>query len=485
MDDQPRSDVLTANRQPGWSAIRARALIAALLLLTGCPVGDLPIPPDLPAVGGQVSVIRLPHGGGIVEAFDPDSLGDPIWTSRTAVPRIREVVGVNAEARLLWVVDTAKNLVAVDLESRGLRQFATGVESAAMVPNGSIYVLGAGRRVARYQSGLPTQYKTGLPVAPVFQTGTLGDRYVALLGTKPRQLVVLSPERQLHPTIVPDGEAAATYWGELVAVTSAQGVALYQTDDPFTARTVPTRGKARHLVFSPSAHRIYVAYDDRTIDVIDRYSLDRIASITLPGQPSEIRTDGSGRWLLGRPRTGDSVWVVDLATNRLAGTMAAGWSDDLPTVAGATTFLGRQEDDLVATSLAATPREVGRIPGGAVDRWVVTPWLPKDRQSLAAAVAESALVAQDSLLVVADTEPTAAADRLFLQVSSSQSAEWSRDFAKQLSAAGFPAKVIDPTTADEGYRVIIGPYGTREAAEETGRKLGRPYFILTNPPIHQ
>lgn len=70
-------------------------------------------------------------------------------------------------------------------------------------------------------------------------------------------------------------------------------------------------------------------------------------------------------------------------------------------------------------------------------------------------------------------------------MSSSQSAEWSRDFAKQLSDAGFPAKVIDPTTPDEGYRVIVGPYGTREAAEETGRKLGRPYFVLTNPPIRQ
>ena len=460
-------------------------MIAGLLLLTACPAADLPAPPDLPAVGGQVSVIRLPRGGGIVEAFDPDSLGDATWTSRTAVPRIREVVGINTEAQLLWVVDTARNLFAVDLQSRGLRQFATGVEAASMVPNGSIYVLGTGRRIARYQGGLPTQYKTVLPTSPVFQRGTLGDRYLALLGTKPRRLVVMSQEREVHTADIPDGEVVATYWGELVAVTSAQGVTLYQTDDPFTARSVATRAKPRHLVFSPSAHRLYVAYDDRSVDVIDRYSLDRLATITLPGPAAELRTDGSGRWLLGRPQSGDSVWVVDLATNRLAGTVAASWSDDLPTVAGATTFLGRQEGDLVATSLGGAPRELGRISGGAVDRWVVTTWLPKDRQSLAAAVAESASVAQDSLLAVSDTQPTAVAARLYLQVSSSQNAEWSRDFAKQLTSAGFPAQVIDPTTPDEGYRVTIGPYTTREAAEETGRKLGRPYFILTNPPLRQ
>jgi hypothetical protein len=354
-----------------------------------------------------------------------------------------------------------------------------------MVPNGSIYVLGAGHRIARYQGGIPIQYKTPLPVVPVFQAGTLSDRYVAVLGAKPRRLVVISPERQVHATEIPEGEAVSTYWGELVAITSVRGVTIYQTDDPFSARSVSTRAEPQHVAFSPSAHRMYIAYPDRSIDVIDRYSLDRLASIELPGRPAEIRTDGSGRWLLGRPSTGDSVWVVDLATNRLAGTVIADWSDDLPTVAGATTFLGRRQGDLVALSLGGTNREIGRIVGGAADRWVVTTWLPKERQTLAAAVAESALVAQDSLLVVADSEASAVTDRLYLQVSSSQSAEWSRDFAKQLSGAGFPARVIDPTTPDEGYRVIVGPYGTREAAEETGRKLGRPYFILTNPPIRQ
>lgn len=453
-------------------------------MVAGCPAAEVETPPDLPAVGGQASLIRVPEGGGVVEAFNPDSLGDPIWSSRAVAPSIREVVGINAEAHLLWAVDTAGNLFAVDLESRGLRQFATGVESASMVPNGSVFVLGALNRVARYQGGVPIQYKTPLPHAPVFQTGTLSDRYIAVLGAKPRRIVVLSPERQLHSAVIVDGPAVATYWGELVAVAASDGVTLYQTDAPYSTRSVPTKQRPVAMVFSPSAHRIYVAYGDRTIDVIERYSLERLASIKLPGEAAEIRTDGSGRWLLARPRTGDSVWVVDLATTRLAGTIEAGWSDDLPTVAGAATLLARRNGDVVALALGGTSRETGRIPGGATDRWIVTTWLPKDRQTLAAAVAESALVTQDSLLVVSDSDATVT-DRLYLQVSSSQSAEWSRDFAKQLSSAGFPAKVIDPATTDEGFRVIVGPFGTREAAEETGRKLGRPYFVLTNPPIRE
>ena len=68
-------------------------------------------------------------------------------------------------------------------------------------------------------------------------------------------------------------------------------------------------------------------------------------------------------------------------------------------------------------------------------------------------------------------------------VSSSQNADWSRELSKQLTAAGYPSQVLDPGTVDEGYRVVVGPYANREEAEEIGRKLGRPYFVLTNPKI--
>jgi hypothetical protein len=35
---------------------------------------------------------------------------------------------------------------------------------------------------------------------------------------------------------------------------------------------------------------------------------------------------------------------------------------------------------------------------------------------------------------------------------------------------------------DEGYRVVLGPYPSREAAESAGRELGRPVFVLVDPP---
>ena len=37
--------------------------------------------------------------------------------------------------------------------------------------------------------------------------------------------------------------------------------------------------------------------------------------------------------------------------------------------------------------------------------------------------------------------------------------------------------MLDPRTGEEGFRVVLGPYPAREAAESTGRRLGRPFFI--------
>ena len=454
-------------------------MFAALLVL-GCPQQNTPAPPDLPAVGGPVSLIRIPVGGGTVEAYDPDSLVESVWSSRVPFPPIREVLGVNLEAKLLVAVDTLKNLVAVDLESRGLRNQAAGVELATMVPDGSVYTVNLANRIVRAGAGTPVPYRTTLPMRPVFQVGTLGDRYVAIIGTKPPKMLVMNAERQLGSFEVSPGEAAATYWGDLVAVAADKQVAIYDTEEPFRVRTIATAAHARHVIFSPSGHRIYVGRDDPTIVVYDRYTLAKVSQIELPGIPVRLRTDLSGRWLLARPTAGDSSWIVDLATGNYVATVQSEWEEDLPTVAGGSTVVIRRDGDIIAQRMGPKQTELGRIIGGAKDRWVVTSWLPRDRQSRAVAAAESLLIAQDSLLTPGPSTG-AIGERLYLQVSSSQNPEWSKDLAKQLTTGGYPARVLDPGTPDDGYRVVIGPYETRDAAEEAGRKLGRPYFILTNP----
>jgi hypothetical protein len=41
-----------------------------------------------------------------------------------------------------------------------------------------------------------------------------------------------------------------------------------------------------------------------------------------------------------------------------------------------------------------------------------------------------------------------------------------------------PATVLSPDRAGEPYRVVLGPYPTRDEAEATGRQLGLPFWIF-------
>jgi hypothetical protein len=71
---------------------------------------------------------------------------------------------------------------------------------------------------------------------------------------------------------------------------------------------------------------------------------------------------------------------------------------------------------------------------------------------------------------------------LYVQVSVSRNLTWSTEMAQQLSRAGLAARVLSPSRPDEGYRVVLGPYGTRAEAEAIGRKLGRPFWIYQPEP---
>ena len=60
---------------------------------------------------------------------------------------------------------------------------------------------------------------------------------------------------------------------------------------------------------------------------------------------------------------------------------------------------------------------------------------------------------------------------------------WADELSQRLRAAGLPASVLKPTRSDEPHRVVLGPYPTREQAEEAGRKIGMPSFVVTTEVV--
>jgi sporulation related protein len=211
--------------------------------------------------------------------------------------------------------------------------------------------------------------------------------------------------------------------------------------------------------------------------VIDRYAREEIDGIALPIAAATLRLDPLGRWLLARPSIGDTAWIVDLPIKRLAGALPTSWRLDLPVVTPNGSVLARQGADVVSVTPDSLAPQ-GRVTGGAADLWVVTSWRPRGgaRYAAQAAPPPGAAAAPAAADSVGPEGP------LYVQVSVSQNQEWSARLAQELGRAGLPAKVLPPATKDEGFRVVLGPYPTREVAEGIGRKLGRPYWIYQPQP---
>lgn len=401
--------------------------------------------------GGAPRVYALP---GLAEVSD---------ALRGRLPPADAVVGVDAAQGLLYVRTAKQELLAFDLESGRSDTVATGVTAAVMGPDQTVYAVDAKHHVTDYSRRSRVAWPQALGAAPRALFGAGDERLIAVLGANPPRLVTATSDGAPLSRPVPDAvDVSAARWGDVIALAADSGVFL---TDPFDRRSpafVPLPDHPDAIAFSPSGHRIYVARKSALgLAVIDRFTHQEIDGIGLPAPASAIRLDPWGRWLLARSDAGDSAWVVDLPTKALVGSVATEWAADLPAISPDGTLLVRQGADVVAYR-ADSLTVVGRVAGGAADRWAATAWTPRGR-------------ALGTPLAAADTGITG--DQFYVQVSISQNPSWSQEMAQQLSRAGLSARVLPPASGDDGYRVVLGPYGTREQAEDIGKKLGRPFWI--------
>lgn len=446
------------------------------LLAAGCREQPAP-PPALPALGGISTVLRLSAEGGAAVAYHPDSLTPEGWRSASRLPAVDRVLGFDLDQHLVYFLDTKRRLVALDLESGSSRAFLSGVERAAIGPDGAAWVVDSASRLLRLARRATTTFPARLPPGQTTLFGAIAGQVVALRGGATPTAQLLSVERSGPAIAVSAGPVAVTWWGEMVATTAGDEVQLYRISDGSRLREVGQPDPPAALLFSPSGHRLFALLGNR-VTVTDRFTGERLGTIDLPATATALRGDGSGRWLYAPTAAGDSIMVMDLATTTFAATVPGSWRDDLPLLAGSATLLVADGDDVAGYDLSASPpATIGRIPGGAADRWITVPWVPPLRERVAIAAAESARAVQDSALLPADSAGAEA--NLWLQVSSSQNPEWAQDLARQLADAGFETAVWEPRETEEGYRVVVGPFRTREQAEEAGKRLGRPYFVVT------
>lgn len=445
------------------------ALVTALLV--ACQTDNNPYNRGLSVASTTPpsSLLRLPGAGGTGELYHLPRLDSWGWRTSAPLPPIRRAIGADLDLGLVYALSGKNEILVLDLQTaRPRQQFQNEVRDVAVGPDGTLFTVDDSLKVIQLVRRNPVRFPARLPARPSDLFGTRTASLLAISAGTTNALTVLRTDDQPVVAALPKGDAAATFWGDLLAVAADSAVILVDPDEPDSQISLPITGHARAVLFSPSGHRFYVARREGNVLVFNRFTRQQVGEIKLPGSAGALRADPFGRWLLVHPPKADSVWLVDLAKDRFVDSFAAEWEADMPTVTNLQTLLVKAGGDVVAFDLTKDDfPETGRVRGGARDAWLPLAWTPETGTAI------SPVGGVDTALLAGP----AGQARVFLQVSSSQNRAWSAELARQLEQQGLPARVLDPRQGEDGFRVVIGPYPTREAAESTGRRLGRPFFI--------
>jgi hypothetical protein len=495
-----------------------RPLLALALVLAACGSPDRPAPADTHDAlsanlrnGPDALVLRVPREGGLARVHAYPAVDSIVWTSMQPAPAIDQVLGFDAEAGLAAFVDRVGTPGHIDFRLGDVRRAPrkTKLTSATSADGYTVFGVTSDGAVVRYT---PTGNWSFKPPRPARAAFPQPDGSLIVLAGAPREAVlwkVFPPETELLDTAaVPDVQRTLrTQVGDrLYFAVEGDGLAGVRTKTlDVVVRDVPLQGPVEALVATPSGDRVYVlTKDTKGVLVYDRYRERIAATIELPGQPSDLRMDPVGRYLLVRAVSTDSAWVVALGNDRLIGAIQTVWRTDLPFVGldGAiVTTVGRD----AAVVDGSTLRVTHRVPGGAADFWYPFRWAGFRQQDPLGGPFATDSMRRDSTLANADTSianaatagavrPDSGAARIdtlaprlatgyIVSFAALLSEERARETAEQIRVDGEKPRV-QPTPRDGStiYRVILGPYPDREHAERVGRASGQPYWVYEAQP---
>ena len=404
-----------------------------------------------------------------VRLYSLPDLEEVAWRFETPDLVAEHLVGFAEDDDLVYVLAPGGRLMALDLNTGRTRLADSGVAAAALGPTGTPVYAREDHVLAALPSRRPEVRLTDFMDPVARMAGTARNDLLIIGGEDGgRELIVVAGRGgEVRRQTLPDGRIAVSPWSDAVAVATDSGIVMADPLRQSGQRFARLEPAPRDLAFSSSGHRLWVTTNAGQLLQLERFSLDVLRRVRLDSTVSALRADPLGRVILVRT-AGDSLWVVPTALDTAPTRVAGGWQADLPAVASDGTVLVRQGDDVVALDLE-TLAERGRVGNGAADRWMTVPWDPRRPALQLAGRPERA----------AETAP---GQRIYVQVSSTTNPTWAEDLARDLRVAGLRASVLPPEGVEEMFRVVVGPYTTRDEAEAAGRQLGMPFWIFTRNP---
>ena len=474
--------------------------------------------------GPDQIVLRFPRDGGQVRAFAYPKMDSVVWESSAKAPGIARVLGFDGDLGSVAAVDSKGAPVRVDLRlGRVSRDAKPKLSELSSDDGAAIYGIDDDGSVVRLTPAGSWKFEPRYPARDVLPQPDGSLLILADHGDGSLVWKIHPPDKSVtdSASLPHVGRAFGTQLGDRVYFTVDSGLVGLRTRGLEPVPSIRLEHPVRSLVTTPSGDRIYVATDSTgEIVVFDRYTHETEARLQAPGEIGTLRMDPMGRYVLARAAQGDSAWVFAVGTDKLLGSVETEWRDDLPTVTPGGTIALLQGKDVVMVD-GATLRGEESVKKGGEDSWMFIAWngfrprspgldepvtfgydtaveTPDWSEDTGSAVSEGALARRDSQSArpgqrggtgaeSAGSNPTQAGARtagFTVQFAALRSEEAARDAVRGIPGAGpsRPRVIATERAGVKIYRVVMGPFSTREDAERAARATGKPYWIYEGAP---
>jgi hypothetical protein len=485
-------------------------LLALVLVLAGCGKADRQDQPTTRTAqsasaprGPDNLVLRIPRAGGAARVYAYPRLDTVVW-SAPAAPAPAHVLGFDDEAGEISYVD-AKGLPArVDLRQGGVATVTRAKLSAITSSDGStIYAIGPDGSVQRYAESGTWKWKPPLAARAIFPQN---DGSLLVLGERKDGSIVwrLRPPSTgiVDSVVLPRVDRTLrTQVGDRLYLGAERELTGIRTRTMEKTPSITLDDPVELLAATPSGDRVFVVTKGgKAIQVVDRYRGEKVSgTIDIGRAIADLRIDPLGRYLLAHPDKTDSAIVIALGTNRVVGAVPTVWRPDVPFVAPDGGIATAQGPDVMIVD-GQTLRPSARVRGGAADFWYPFRWTgfrPRDAaldrpvefagpSDSARAASDSGAPRLDSAGAVTPAPHDSAVKRpsgYTVSFAALLVPEKARELAAQIKVGNENARVI--TAMRDGaaiYRVVLGPYPTRDEAERVGRESKQSYWVYEGGP---
>ena len=487
-----------------------RRLLLLALLCAACTNNDRAAPDSTnfqaaESHGPDPLLLRIPRGGGTGRVYVYPKLDSAVWTVDEA-PALERVLAFDPDAGTIAYVDSKGFPGRLDLRETDVVKASKAKLTSLASANGSdIYGINPKGEVVRLNpSGGDWHFKPPIPARSVF-TQPNGELLVAAnKGTQTILWKVRPPDDVVQDSaVLPlSGRAVRTQVGDRVYFTVDSGLVGVKAKDLSPAGTVELPSRVRALAPTPSGDRLYIAtFGDSGLSVVDRYSGNVGHAVTLPAPPIDLRMDGLGRYLIARFPKVDSAWVIAIGTNRLVGAVGTRWEADLPAITpdGELAVLGAKDVSLIDPDNLAVKSTVA---AGAKDFWYFFAWngfrprpagldqpvtFPTDSVYTDSTASSTSPYASSTPPGTDSVPPPVSQPGATTGFTVSFAALLTEDKAQQLASTirvgATPAHVVVTNSAGSPiFRVVMGPFATKDEAERVGRASRRDYWIYEGSP---